>query len=70
MMKKNQKKQHKVTSFFRNMKREWKGLTKPSGKELTVLTFRTVVISVFAALIISAIDVGFTQLLLFVSSMM
>lgn len=54
----------KKVSFMSRLGHEWKSLTKPSGKDVFVSTFRTVCIAVVAAILISAVDFSFTQMLL------
>ena len=50
--------------FLKGLKTEWKGLIKPTPKQLTISTFRTVGIAVISAAMISLVDLGFTQIVL------
>lgn len=67
---KETKKKTNKKSWFRELKHEWKGISKPTGKELSISTCRTVIIAVLSALAISIIDFGFTHLIVQITNLM
>lgn len=54
----------KRDSTLKILRREWRGLTKPTGKQLFSSTGRVVAITVVSAFVISVVDFGFTQMVL------
>lgn len=54
----------KRDSILKILRKEWKGLTKPTGKQLFISTGRVVAITVVSAVLISLVDFGFTQIVL------
>lgn len=54
----------KQDSRLKILRQEWKGLTKPTEKQLFSSTGRVVVITTVSAVMISVIDFGFTQMIL------